>query len=324
MLQLLYKKISSILLLILSCMTLLAFADNTHLITEEKYVPVPGGQIWYQINYYNDTKNKTPILIVHGGPGVPHDYLNSLVTLAKQRPVIFYDQLGCGHSQIKDNDNALWTLERFEQELDELIKAFHLKNVYLFGHSWGGGLATQYALKHSNKIKGLILSSPLLSTSQWVSDAQVLLGKLDNDTQRIIKISEERGDTSSDEYQKAMDDYYHHYVCRLDPWPSTLVYAFEHMNLNVYHTMWGSSEFTMNGNLKNFDLTNKLRYLNMPVLLTAGHYDEARPETISNFAKNIKNVTMIVYFQSAHLAFLEESEDYLNDLRRFLRKSDES
>ena len=88
MLQLLYKKISPILLLILNCITVLAFADNTHLITKEKYAPVPGGQIWYQINYYNDTKNKTPILIVHGGPGVPHDYLNSLVTLAKQRPVI--------------------------------------------------------------------------------------------------------------------------------------------------------------------------------------------------------------------------------------------
>lgn len=78
----------------------------------EGYLPVTGGRVWYQIV---GSGNATPLLVLHGGPGVPHDYLESLADLADERPVVFYDQLGCGKSDRPD-DVSLWRIERLRRK----------------------------------------------------------------------------------------------------------------------------------------------------------------------------------------------------------------
>lgn len=319
-----WKKIGGFIAFILVILFSSAFSNTNKFITEEGIVNVPGGNVWYQIVKSEKTQYKTPLLILHGGPGVPHNYLNILKSLAVDRPVIFYDQLGCGHSQVLKPDNALWTINRFETELEQLVKHLQLKTFHLFGHSWGGALAIRYALKHPDTLKSLTLASPLLSTNIWIADSKELLNQLPQHMQDTISVNEKRGTTDSKKYLHAVDIYYHRFVCRMKKWPSDLTYSFDHLNYNVYKTMWGPSEFTVTGNLKDFDVMNSLNHLKMPTLLTSGRYDEASPKTLAYAVKKLPNGHLIIYEKSAHIAFLEEKNKYLRDLRLFLKDVDKN
>lgn len=223
--MLLKKSLGLVLALI---MTVSALAQNTPLIFKSGFVDVDGGRVWYQIVSSAKTKNSLPLLILHGGPGGTHDYLNVFKILATQRPIIFYDQLGSGHS-------------------------------------WGGALASEYALKNPERLQSLILASPLLSTKLWYKDSRKLIKRLPIDVQKAILANETHGTTDSEAYVHATTVYNDHFGCRKDC-PSDD----EQMNLNVYQTMWGPSEFTVSGNLKSFNQIPKLKKLQMPVLMTGG------------------------------------------------------
>src|SRR5690348_230327 len=126
---------------------------------QEGYIRVTGGLVWYKVV---NPGNGIPLLTLHGGPGSPHDYLEPLEKLANERPIIFYDQLGCGKSERPENE-SLWQRSRFVEELGEIRKALKLEQVHLFGHSWGTMLAIDYALTKPDGLISLILASPALS-----------------------------------------------------------------------------------------------------------------------------------------------------------------
>ena len=143
---------------------------------KENYLSVTGGKIWYKIA--GTEKGGTPLILIHGGPGATHDYLLPLEELADKRPVIFYDQLSCGKS---DNpaDVSLWTIERYVEELDLLCKSLNFKNYHILEQSWGGTLAVEYALSGlSDRIKSLILSAPLISSSRWAEDQREYIDQM--------------------------------------------------------------------------------------------------------------------------------------------------
>lgn len=292
---------------------------------EEDFINVPGGKIWYKFISSDKSRNKIPLLVLHGGPGVPHDYLEVLAKLAENIPIIFYDQLGCGHSKVLNPDQKLWKLKRYLIELEILIDHFNLDKVFLFGHSWGGALALEYTLKHPKKVTRLILASPLLSSKLWIADTRRLITQLPANIQKTILLHEGQGTTNSIEYQNAMDIYYQHFVFRMKNWPKKLKYSFNHMNYDIYKTMWGVSEFTVTGNLKDYDRINELPKLTMPTLLTGGRFDESTPETLEKAVKLLHRGKLIIYEKSAHFAFLNEKTKYLIDLKHFLnaQKSDE-
>src|SRR5215472_17903448 len=148
----------------------------------EGYVNVPGGRIWYRI-VGNGTR--TPLVLLHGGPGAPSYYLNPLAKLGDERPVIFYDQLGAGRAD-KPTDITLWRVERFIQELSELRRALGLKQVHILGHSWGTMLAADYMLTKPAGVRSLILASPALSIRRWLEDAETLKGTLPQSVQDAI------------------------------------------------------------------------------------------------------------------------------------------
>lgn len=285
---------------------------------EENFINVSGGKIWYKFITSSKSRNKIPLLVLHGGPGVPHDYLEVLAKLAENRPIIFYDQLGCGHSKVLNPDQKLWKLKRYLIELEMLIDHFNLDKVFLFGHSWGGALALEYTLKHPKKVTRLILASPLLSSKLWIADTRRLITQLPANIQKTILLHEGQGTTNSIEYQNAMDIYYQHFVFRMKNWPKKLKYSFDHMNYDIYKTMWGVSEFTVTGSLKNYDRLNELPKLTMPILLTGGRFDEATPETLEKAVKLLHRGKLIIYENSAHFAFLNEKTKYLVDLKKFL------
>jgi proline iminopeptidase len=241
----------------------------------EGYVNVQGGRIWYRIV---GSGTRTPLLLLHGGPGAPSYYLNPLAALADERPVIFYDQLGAGRSD-KPTDVTLWHVERFVQELSELRRALGLKQVHILGHSWGTMLAVDYMVTKPAGVRSLILASPSLSIGRWLEDAETLKRTLPQSVQDAIARNEAAGSFDSPEYQSAMMEYYKRYLCRRNPWSDDVNKTLEELGQSVYRTMWGPSEFTATGSLRTYERAEQLRTLNLPVLFTAGRCDEARPAT---------------------------------------------
>ena len=117
---------------------------NTPMPIQEGFIPFRGYKIWYRI-VGKQTAGKLPLLCLHGGPGVPHDYLEPLEAMAASgRRIIFYDQLGCGNSD-QPHDPSLWNIGLFIEELGVVRQTLGLDKVHLLGQSWGGMLAMQYA-----------------------------------------------------------------------------------------------------------------------------------------------------------------------------------
>jgi proline iminopeptidase len=264
-------------------------------------------------------KDAVPLIVIHGGPAAPHYYLETLQGLADNRPVILYDQRGCGNSDPLE-DSTYWTIEFFLEELNQLILQLGLDRVHILGQSWGTILAAEYAFTHPEGLESLIFASPALSTPLWVQDAKELLTTLPEDLQQIIYEAEQSGNYESPEYQEAMMEYYKLYVCRMDPWPEILNLTLEYLNTDIYHYMWGASEFNANGTLQYYDCTPLLYMINVPTLFTCGKYDEATPETTAYYQSLIPGAKIKVFNRSAHMCHITEAPKYIKAVRNFLKK----
>ena len=286
----------------------------------EGFIEVPGGRVWYEIA---GSGSATPLLLLHGGPGAPSRYLEPLRGLADERPVVFYDQLGGGKADRPD-DESLWAVERFVQELQVVRDALGLDEVHLFGHSWGTMLAVEYMLTKPAGVKSLILASPALDIPKWLEDTNQLKSELPADVQAAIDRHEEAGTTDSEEYQAASMEFYRRHLCRTDPWPVELEEAFDNFGWVVYNTMWGPSEFHATGSLADFDVTDRLAEIAVPTLFTAGRYDEATPETTAWFQSLLPGSSIEIFEDSAHMTMLDEPERYNQVLRDFLREVEDS
>ncbi|MDD4954915.1 MAG: proline iminopeptidase-family hydrolase [Candidatus Omnitrophica bacterium] len=286
---------------------------------KEGYIKVVGGNVWYKIAGVD--KDKPALIILHGGPAGSHLYLKPLEALAATRPVVFYDQLGCGLSD-KPNNKSLWTIERFAEELFQIRAKLNLKNVHILGHSWGTMLAIDHMLKFSKGIISFILSGPCLSAKMWGLDQRKYLLELPSKIKEIVLRAEKSADFSSKEYQDAMMYYYKLHVCRLDPWPECLTQAFNEMNYEIYKYMWGPSEFTITGTLKNYERINDLYKIKIPVLFTCGEFDEATPETTDFYHKKIPQSEIVIFKGASHNHHLEKTEEYLKAADSFLKEAE--
>jgi proline iminopeptidase len=281
-----------------------------------RLIEVPGGRVWCEVVGAGE---RLPLVVLHGGPGFPHDYVRSLDALADERPVVFYDQLGCGRSDRPD-DPSLWTTERAVAELVAVRRDLGLDAFHLLGHSWGSMLATDYALTRPGGIVSLILASPCISIPRWVEDATRFRQALPPEVQRVIDTHEAAGNTSCPEYIGAMAVYYKRHVCRMDPWPEELERAFAGEGHQVYETMWGPSEFTVTGRLHDFDRSGRLNEIDVPTLFTCGRHDEATPETVGWYTSLVPGAELTVFEESSHLAHLEERERYNPVVRAFIQR----
>jgi len=285
----------------------------------EGFVPVPGGRVWYRI--VGADRTGIPLLALHGGPGVTHDYLEPLEELADERPVAFYDQLGSGRSD-HPADPALWTLERFVEELDLVRRALGLGQVHLLGQSWGSMLAVEYLLtRRPEGVRGLVLSGPCLSASRWAADQRAYMAQMPPEVRRVLAEAEAAKDFSSPRAQEAMMAYYRRHVCRLDPWPDCLQRSFSRLNMAVYGKMWGPSEFTVTGTLKDFERAERLGELRVPALFTAGRYDEATPAAAEHYRSRLPGARLAVFEEASHSHHVEKREEYLGTVRAFLREA---
>ena len=284
----------------------------------EGYLPFRGYKVWYRIVGDGEAPGKLPLLALHGGPGAPHDYLETLEAMAATgRRVIFYDQLGCGNSD-QPHDPGLWSVALFVEELGTVRDALGLDRVHVLGQSWGGMLGMEYALTRPSGLASLTIADSPASMRQWVSEANRLRAQLPPEVQRTLLRHEEAGTTSSPEYEEAVQVFYRRHVCRLDPWPECLVRAFAKLGQEVYNTMNGPSEFHVIGKLKDWDITDWLGEIAVPSLVISGRYDEATPAIAETVHRGIHGSEWVLFEESSHTPHLEEPQRFMSVLGEFL------
>jgi L-proline amide hydrolase len=283
-----------------------------------------GYRTWYQI--HGDLNaiapGKLPVLMLHGGPGVPHDYLESMKDLAATgRPVIFYDQLGCGKSDRPDNPD-LWTVDTFLDELKVVRAALGLDHIHLLGQSWGGMLAMEYALTQPDGIASLVIASSPASIPLWVAEANRLRDLLPADVNADLLKHEAAGTFDDPAYQAAMKAFYDRHVCRIVPNPDYVVRAFEGIGFQVYMTMNGPSEFHVIGRLKHWDIRDRLGEIRIPALLTSGEYDELTPMQAEIVRDGIPGCEWVLFEGCSHMPHAEQPGRYLAVLDEFLTRQE--
>jgi proline iminopeptidase len=235
--------------------------------------------------------------------------------------VILYDQLGCGLSD-KPNDAERFTVDYLVQEVDGIREALGLGKVNLLGVSWGGALALQYALNYPQNLRRLVISSGFASTPELVAEMKRLKRLLPREVQDTLAKYEALWAYNHPDYLKAVDVFYHEYLCRLPKWPEEVTKAGDYSSIPVYYTMNGPNEFTINGNLRDCDIRNRLSEIKVPTLVTVGRYDEVPPKIAETIHQGIQGSQLVLFEKSAHLALWEEPAKYEQTIRDFVLSDD--
>jgi L-proline amide hydrolase len=281
-----------------------------------------GHRTWYRRRGEFAPGGPAPLVLLHGGPGGTHDYLEPLLALGDSgRPVVLYDQLGNGRSEhLRDAPAEFWTVDLFKRELTCLLEALGIEGRYLLlGQSWGGMLALEHALERPSGLLGMVIADSPASMPLWVEEANRLRTALPAEVQAVLSSHERAGTTDSPHYMTAVDAFNRLYVCRLDPWPEPLQRAFALMleDPTVYGTMIGPSEFHVTGSLKDWDITERLGEIATPALLISGLHDEATPRIVEEVHRRVEGSTWELFESSSHTPHLEEPERFLASCRRF-------
>ena len=271
------------------------------------------------------------VLLLHGGPGATHEYFECFDSFLPKEGIeyYYYDQLGSAYSD-NPNDSSLWEIDRFVDEVESVRVALNLdaSNFYLLGHSWGGILATEYALKYQKNLKGLIISNMMPSIPDYVKYANDVLGpKLPAEVLAQIRAFEAKGDYTNPEYLKLItDNYYPEHILRLpaDKWPDPVKRAFAKMNYPLYLKMQGPSEFGVVGDavLKNWDRKANLKEIAVPTLSIGGEFDTMDPKAMEALAKAVQHGQYLYCPKGSHMSMYDDQQTYFNGLIKFLKETD--
>ncbi|MEE8807019.1 MAG: proline iminopeptidase-family hydrolase [Lactimicrobium sp.] len=291
---------------------------------EEKYVPFHEYQTYVRIAKADENQNKKaiPVLLLHGGPGSTHNYFEVLDPLAKQRPVISYDQLGCGNSYV-DHHPELWNLNTWMEELDNVIQSLHLKKFHLLGQSWGGMLALAYALnKKPEGLTSLILSSTLSSSQLWGKEQRRMLKYMSQEEQDAIRTAEETGNWQDERAQNAIAHYMKLHCADIKDSDPECLRREKRSGTESYLTAWGPNELTPQGTLKDFDVTDRLAEIQVPCLIISGTDDLCTPLIAKTMYDHLPYARWELFANARHMVFAEYTEKYLQLLSDWYHETD--
>lgn len=289
------------------------------------FISGDGHRTWFEVTG-DLTSRRAPVVALHGGPGMAHNALAPLRELAADGwPLVLYDQLGCGRStHLPSAPRDFWTVDLFLAELDELLRHLGIDADYhLLGHSWGGMLAAEHAVRRPAGLRSLILSDSLASSALWAQGAARLRAELPAEVADVLTRHEAAGTVDDPEYLAACDQYYARHVCRV-PMPDFVQATFAQLaeDPTVYNTMWGPNEFASVGTLKNWTIVERLDAIDAPTLVISGEFDAATWECQEPFVERIPNVRQFVVPNASHFAMVEQSASYLGAVRAFLADVD--
>lgn len=285
-------------------------------VTTEGRAKVPGGTVWWK---KVGSGSKPPLLTLHGGPGAGHNYLLSLAALADDRPVIFYDQLGCGQAD-SPPDEKIYTIQRSVDELDAVRQTLGLKEIVLFGHSWGSMLAIEYLCQGRGAgVQKLILGGALASVPQANAGQMRLIAAMPNGAGARLHALEAAHKEDSKDYADLVDLFYKLHVCRADPPPPEFLASADIIGKSIaYRVMNGPNEFTIVGVIKDWDRRKDLGRIKLPTLITTGEYDEVTLDCHETIHRGIKGSTLEIFKDCSHMTMCEQPARYVASLRRFL------
>ena len=273
---------------------------------------------------------KIKVLLLHGGPGATHEYFECFDSFLPQEGIeyYYYDQLGSAYSD-NPNDSSLWNLPRFVEEVETVRKALGMDstNFFLLGHSWGGILATEYALKYQANLKGVIISNMVPSIPDYIQYANDVLGpKLPKDILAKIRAFEAKGDYTNPAYLQIVQDYYYpEHVLRMPPanWPDPVKRAFAKMNYPLYLRMQGPSEFGVVGDavLKTWDRKADLNKIYRPLLSIGGEFDTMDPKAMEALSKAVQKGQYLYCPNGSHMSMYDDQQTYFKGLIQFLKQT---
>jgi proline-specific peptidase len=285
----------------------------------EGYVDFRGHRTWYR--FVGDLNSPvTPLLALHGGPGSTHNYFGPLEGLATERPVVLYDQIGCGKSD-RPSD-IKWDVDVFRDEVVAVRDQLGLERVHLLGTSWGGMLAQEHVLSGATGVVSLILSSTLANLALWNEEQLKLRNALPPEVVEVLDRHEAAGTFDDPEYEEAMEVYYDRHFYR-GPQPRSELEAMDKGRApDVYHAMQGPNEWTTTGALKGWDTRDHLGEIDVPTLVVRGAYDMCTAPIAAELVDGIPNAREVVLEHSSHTPVLEETDRYLEVVSSFIRDAE--
>ena len=281
---------------------------------ESGYIQTAAGEIFFE---RHGSGTKTPLVCVHGGPGFTSYYLEPLAALNTQRPIILYDQAGCGRSR-RGGSRKLFSIEGFIDELETLRQNLGVDQMHLLGHSFGGLIIGEYALRYPERVRGLIFACVSIDIPRWIEDGQRLLGQLNLMQRMVLREGARTGATSSPAYLAALQAYYKKHIYGSDEIPTSIRQAEAEADAQTYHTVWGADELVVNGAVRDYSLSPRLPDLSAPTLFMCGRFDEATPEAHEYFSSLVPGSKLHVFERSAHHPFATEPEESLRVVGDFL------
>jgi proline iminopeptidase len=289
-------------------------------------VDTPGGRfsVWTKrVGNNPDLK----VLLLHGGPGSTHEYLEACDSFLPAAGIeyYYYDQLGSGFSDQPD-DPSLWELDRFVEEVEQVRQALGLdrENFVLFGHSWGGILALEYALSYQRHLRGLVISNMMASAPAYTAYAErVLMPAMDPGVLAEVKALEASGDTENPRYMDLlMPHFYEQHLLRMPAadWPDPVVRGFAHINQQIYVLMQGPSELGMSAEarLARWDRVADLPRIEVPALVIGARYDTMDPAFMEMMAGRLQKGRYLHCPNGSHMALYDDQDTYFAGLAGFL------
>jgi proline iminopeptidase len=265
------------------------------------------------------------LLLLNGGPGMTHEYMECFESFLPKEgiEIIYYDQLACGNSD-NPKDTSLFDLDRYVEEVEQIRTALKLdsSNFYLLGHSWGGILGMQYALKYQNKMKGLIISNMMASCPAYGKYANDVLAKqMPQAVLDSVRTIEKNKDYGNPKYMGLlMPHFYRQHILRLEEWPEPVNRSFGKINSDLYVTMQGPSEFGISGKLTNWDVSGQLKTLLIPTLVIGAKWDTMDPAYMEWMSKQIPGGCFLLCKNGSHMSMYDDQQTYFSGLISFLKK----
>ncbi|KSV58523.1 proline iminopeptidase [Acetivibrio ethanolgignens] len=291
----------------------------------EGYMPYLGHETYYRIVGENKNNKKAPLILLHGGPGSTHNYFEVLDCIADMddRQLIMYDQIGCGNSYL-DGCPEMWTKKTWMEELETLRRHLGLKECHILGQSWGGMMCIIYACDYKHEgVKSFILSSTLSHNQLWTDEHHRRMKYLTKETQEAIAEAERTGNYSGEAYDKAVAEFMERF-CNSTPdenSPECLTRP-KRAGSEAYVYGWGNNEFTPNGSLRNYSYAEEIKNIDTPCMVFSGAEDLCSPVIAKYMYDNIPNAEWHLFAHSRHMCFVEETEEYIKELIKWLNKND--
>jgi len=252
-----------------------------------------------------------PLIALHGGPGLSHDYLQVLSDLSNSQPIILYDQIGNARSShLKEKPASFWTIELFAKQLESVISHFNLESYDVLGHSWGGILASEFAVTQPKGLGKLVLSNSPPSSELWGKSQVELISTFPQSVQQALA-----NGYADPNYKAASLEYFHAHGCTLNPWPRGLNVSFEYTfsDPSADVNMWG-------GPLATWTIVDRLAKISVPTLvINGGANDITKDWVIQPLLDGIPNVQHYKFDNSTHTPFLEEQSAFMQVVGKFLK-----